>query len=70
MPQAEALSKPFDLALAEANNTERRKIWMRRYRTRKQLKALLRDDPERLLRDLGLHATAAEAECRKWFWQR
>ena len=70
MPHAEALSKPFDLPSAEANNKERGKLWLRRHRTRKQLKALLQDDPQRLLRDLGLHATAVQAECKKWFWQR
>lgn len=70
MPHAAALSSTFDLASAEANNTGRRKLWLRRYRTRKQLKALLQDDPERLLRDLGLHATAVQTECKKWFWQR
>ena len=45
------------------------KLWLRRYRTRKQLHALSQQDPERLLRDLGLHATAVRSEYKKWFWQ-
>lgn len=45
------------------------KLWLRRYHTRKQLHALSQQDPERLLRDLGLHAAAVQTECKKWFWQ-
>lgn len=44
------------------------KLWLQRHRTRKQLKALLEDDPERLLRDVGIDLEAARVECCKWFW--
>lgn len=45
------------------------KIWVMRYRTRKQLEKLLRTDPDLLIRDLGLHHIAVQRECKKWFWQ-
>ncbi len=46
------------------------KLWLQRHRTRLQLKELLHNDPELLLRDLGIHADTARAEYQKWFWQR
>ena len=45
------------------------KLWFIRHRTRKQLKALLRNDPQRVIQDLGLHSIEVQRECKKWFWQ-
>ena len=45
------------------------KLWIMRYRTRKQLKALLSNDPQRVIQDLGLHRFTVQQECKKWFWQ-
>lgn len=43
--------------------------WCYRHRTRKQLHALLRADPERLHHDLGLSTAAALSEIKKPFWR-
>lgn len=66
-----AHSQAFPLKLSKSSSSSKWpwKIWLRRYTTRKQLKALSHDDPERLQRDLGLQATAAKEEYSKWFWQ-
>lgn len=45
------------------------KQWFMRHRTRKQLKALLRNDPQRVIQDLGLNGIEVQRECKKWFWQ-
>jgi uncharacterized protein YjiS (DUF1127 family) len=45
------------------------KVWSDRHQTRRQLRELLLQDPDRLVSDLGLGMAAAEAESRKWFWQ-
>lgn len=44
-------------------------IWSDRYQTRRHLRELLQQDPDRLISDLGLSMAAAAAESRKWFWQ-
>ena len=44
------------------------KLWLQRHQTRQQLMALLENDPERLLQDMGIDFEAARVECRKWFW--
>lgn len=69
MPSSEALTNTFRLITSQSGNSLQLNLWMRRYRTRRQLKAVLHSDPERLLKDLGLHAAAVKAECKKWFWQ-
>lgn len=69
MPSSDALNSTFRLLVTQSDNSWPLNLWMRRYRTRRQLKALSHSDPERLLKDLGLHATAVKAECKKWFWQ-
>ncbi len=50
-------------------NTQLWKTWLRRYRTRRQLRNLLLLDPERLARDLGISVDCARAECKKPFWR-
>ena len=40
-------------------------IWLCRARTRRQLREL----DERALADIGLDATAREAECARWGWE-
>ena len=44
-------------------------IWRQRYQTRRQLKALLLNDSDRLHDDLGISARTALAEIKKPFWQ-
>lgn len=44
-------------------------LWLRRHRTRCQLRALHQQDPQRLFQDLGLEPDAVERELRKRFWQ-
>ncbi len=41
------------------------RTWQQRSRQRRALAEL----DARLLRDIGVHARAARAEYRKWFWQ-
>ena len=45
-------------------------LWLHRYRTRKQLHALLLDDAQHLHHDLGLTTEAALTEINKPFWRR
>ena len=45
------------------------RIWEHRYRTRKQLHALLLSDPDRLHDDLGLSSEEVQEEIRKPFWR-
>lgn len=44
-------------------------IWRQRYKTRRQLKALLLNDSDRLHDDLGISARTALTEIKKPFWQ-
>ena len=69
MASTEALNNSFRLLATKTNKSRTWNLWVRRYKTRRQLKAVSRNDPERLLRDLGLRATAVRAEYEKWFWQ-
>ena len=49
----------------ERRPEHRRRLWLRRMRTRRQLADL---DAERL-RDVGLTPAERAAECAKWFWE-
>lgn len=44
--------------------------WKHRYKSRKQLHALLQGDADRLHQDLGISTKAALAEIEKPFWRR
>ncbi|MFK7993990.1 MAG: DUF1127 domain-containing protein [Granulosicoccus sp.] len=46
------------------------RLWLHRYRTRKQLFELLLNDRDRLHRDIGLSTEAALNEVKKPFWRR
>ena len=45
-------------------------VWTHRYKSRKQLNALLLGDSERLHHDLGISYKAALVEINKPFWRR
>ena len=45
--------------------TERWALWIRRYRTRKELREL----DARQLGDVAITVSERSAECAKWFWQ-
>ena len=45
------------------------KLWEHRFRSRKQLHALLLNDPDRLHNDLGLSSEETLEEIRKPFWR-
>lgn len=45
------------------------RLWLRRYKTRKQLHALLIGDSDRLHHDLGLSREKVLAEISKPFWR-
>lgn len=69
MPQPTVLKSAFNVLAANVDDKWPWRLWLRRYQTRRQLWALFLNDPELLLRDLGLNAKAVQAECKKWFWQ-
>jgi len=69
MAQLTATQKPIDRPFTLDDSRCLLKVWIRRHKTRKDLKELWINDPDRLLVDLGLHPFAVEKECRKWFWQ-
>lgn len=65
LPARLAVPGPVQWRIVQA----RLRIWSDRHHTRRHLRELLLQDPERLISDLGLSIGAAVAESRKWFWQ-
>lgn len=45
------------------------KLWIHRYRTRRQLRDLLLRDPQRVVGDLGIPFGRARVESEKPFWR-
>ena len=75
MSDARVLDNPLPSSseLPSINNVTKTelpwKLWIMRHRTRRQLRSLLRNDPQRVIQDLGLHSIDVQRECDKWFWQ-